>query len=88
MVPYCALPLVTLLTCHVTRVLLRFSMLAVNCTVGPPAFAEAAAPYTLMVGVAAEEPPQELKMVGPGSSAKNKTKCCQRVFWTRRKILE
>jgi hypothetical protein len=89
MVPYCALPLVTLLTCQVTKVLLRFCTDAVNCTVGPPAFAELSAPYTLMVGAAAVEPePQEFKIVNPGNSARNKTKCCQRVFWTRRKILE
>ena len=77
------------LTDQFTRVLLRFVILAVNWTV-PSTLMEPAAPNTLMAGVAAgvPEPPQELRIVTPESSARHKTKCCQRVFWTRRSILE
>ena len=56
MVPTVELPLGIVLTCQFTRVLLRFAMLAVHCTV-PFTFTEALAQEAAIVGTTAGAPP-------------------------------
>ena len=69
------------MTCHVTSVLLRFEMTAVHCDCAF-AFTEVAAQLAEMVGVAGGVlEPHEFITSNAGSSARQKRKYCQRVFW-------
>ncbi len=69
----------TPLTSQFTSVLLKFVMVAVNCTV-PLTLTVPYSPVTEIVGVAAVELPQEFNAASAGSSAKNRNKRCQRAF--------
>jgi hypothetical protein len=77
-VPTIEFPLCTPLTCQFTRVLLRFEMVAVNCTVSF-AFTEVLLPETDIIGLEVEELlPQEFSADSTAKSAKTAKKRCHR----------